>query len=360
MIRHNLVLALITVVLLLAAGFIALYELREPPLARLREAMSCLETARAAQADRWAADSYISAQRNLLDGQHAMARVNAGWWPFESYRVADSLLGESIRFSNLAISQAQSNQANHKIEIETGIARLSDSLEVWRDILDETLPSSEDELLYRSAFFKSQLSINMLKKNQHDAARKYADTLRILLDSLQKSHRQNGSADKLWIRRSQDWLAKTVEKSKASKEKVIIVDKSRHYIYVISDGRVSDSMTCDLGYNSGHQKRVMGDGATPEGMYSVTRINLGSKFYKAMLLNYPNADDRQRFQSNLSTGIIPSNSQIGGLIEIHGHGGTGRDWTDGCVAVTDQDMDRLLKIAVVGTPVTIVRRWEKR
>ena len=47
-------------------------------------------------------------------------------------------------------------------------------------------------------------------------------------------------------------------------------------------------------------------------------------------------------------------AKIGGLIEIHGNGGKGIDWTEGCVALTDREMDTVFKIVRVGTPVTII------
>jgi L,D-peptidoglycan transpeptidase YkuD (ErfK/YbiS/YcfS/YnhG family) len=52
--------------------------------------------------------------------------------------------------------------------------------------------------------------------------------------------------------------------------------------------------------------------------------------------------------------VVPANAGIGSLIEIHGEGGQGRDWTDGCVALSNSDMDRVFSHARVGTPVTIV------
>jgi lipoprotein-anchoring transpeptidase ErfK/SrfK len=51
---------------------------------------------------------------------------------------------------------------------------------------------------------------------------------------------------------------------------------------------------------------------------------------------------------------VPDGTGPGSLIEIHGHGGTGRDWTDGCVALSNEDMDQLFSRVRVGTPVTIV------
>ena len=77
-------------------------------------------------------------------------------------------------------------------------------------------------------------------------------------------------------------------------------------------------------------------------------------FYKALLLDYPNAEDRAEFNRARRSGDLPPSAGIGGLIEIHGEGGRGRDWTRGCAAVTNRDMDELFARVGVGTPVTIV------
>jgi L,D-peptidoglycan transpeptidase YkuD (ErfK/YbiS/YcfS/YnhG family) len=56
----------------------------------------------------------------------------------------------------------------------------------------------------------------------------------------------------------------------------------------------------------------------------------------------------------VKSGTVPRRAGIGSLIEIHGDGGQGRDWTDGCVALDNRDMDRVFARASVGTTVTIV------
>jgi murein L,D-transpeptidase YafK len=96
--------------------------------------------------------------------------------------------------------------------------------------------------------------------------------------------------------------------------------------------------------------------ATPEGMYKITQKFDGSKtkYYKALLLDYPNEEDKEKFRSEIQHGSLPASAKIGGLIEIHGNGGKGIDWTEGCIALTDTEMDVIFKIAKVGTPVTII------
>ena len=121
-----------------------------------------------------------------------------------------------------------------------------------------------------------------------------------------------------------------------------------------------DTYACELGRNPAYQKRYAGDGATPEGKYTVVDVKAqGSKYYKALVLDYPNGRDRERYAENKATGTIPPGTGPGGHIEIHGMGGRGLDWTDGCVALTDRDMDDIMKLAGVGTPVTIVRKSDR-
>jgi murein L,D-transpeptidase YafK len=79
-----------------------------------------------------------------------------------------------------------------------------------------------------------------------------------------------------------------------------------------------------------------------------------TKYYKALLLNYPNDEDTARFNAEIANGSLPPSAKIGGLIEIHGEGGRGIDWTEGCVALTNREMDLVYRYVKVGTPVTIV------
>jgi murein L,D-transpeptidase YafK len=79
-----------------------------------------------------------------------------------------------------------------------------------------------------------------------------------------------------------------------------------------------------------------------------------SRYHRALLLDYPNAADRERFAAAKRRGEIPRGAGIGGLIEIHGEGGRGQNWTEGCVALSNRDMDDLFRRVGTGTRVTIV------
>ncbi len=107
-----------------------------------------------------------------------------------------------------------------------------------------------------------------------------------------------------------------------------------------------------LGFNGLSDKLHSGDDATPEGRYQITKKIPASRFYKALLINYPNEEDRRRFASAKQRREIPYWVGIGGLVEIHGGGED--SLTRGCVSVDDKVMDELFAMVSVGTPVTIV------
>ena len=358
--RGVIILAPVGIILALIAGMIAVKELRNPPLEKLHFALTSLDAARRINAPDLAGAQFQLAEKNLTAGQKCLNDIQRSWWPFGSYRCADSLLSESIRLSTLAGQNAEKKQISRNGEIRHHIGSLKDSLAMWQDVLSKSLPRIEDELLMRPAISNLQLAESMLQRNQHQAAEQYADSVRALFAELADSRQRHSEARQTWLQKSRDWTTKTVGQSHQTGKPAVIVDKSRHFLFILSSGKVVDSMKCDLGYNSGYQKRMAGDGATPEGMYAITHINNQSRYYRAMMLNYPNANDRERFKRNRSSGQIPASSTIGGLIEIHGHGGTGKDWTDGCVAVSDRDMDQLVRRIPAGTPVTIVGSWEAR
>lgn len=152
------------------------------------------------------------------------------------------------------------------------------------------------------------------------------------------------------------WVDQTIDDSRKNNRYSIIVDKYSRKCFVYYNGVKQYEYNVELGKNWVGHKQVKGDKATPEGMYKVIK-KFGSnktKYYKALLLDYPNESDKAEFRKAIAQGTLPSSAKIGGLIEIHGNGGKGIDWTEGCIALTDSEMDIVYKIAREGTPVTIV------
>ncbi len=140
------------------------------------------------------------------------------------------------------------------------------------------------------------------------------------------------------------WIDSTINESAKENKNCILVDKSSRLLYLIKEGKVDSKYTIELGHNPYEDKQKEGDCCTPEGRYSIEKkIPFGeTNFYKALLINYPNKEDKAK-------------GKTGGLIEIHGFGGKGYDWTAGCVSLYNKDMDKIFSSVKKGDKVTIVK-----
>jgi lipoprotein-anchoring transpeptidase ErfK/SrfK len=152
------------------------------------------------------------------------------------------------------------------------------------------------------------------------------------------------------------WVARTLATSESASVAVVVVDKQRQRLEVYESGDPIASYPAEFGSGGIGRKLHAGDKETPEGLYRVTEVRRPgmTKYHRALMLDYPNTDDWERFRRARAQGEVPRGATIGGLIEIHGHGGKGNNWTDGCVALTNEHMDELVKLVGVGTPVAIV------
>jgi murein L,D-transpeptidase YafK len=133
----------------------------------------------------------------------------------------------------------------------------------------------------------------------------------------------------------------------------VVVQKSDHTLTLYHNEVKLKAYSVSLGDTSG-PKQQSGDRKTPEGLYVVDAKNPTSRFHRAFHLSYPNAQDRQRAQK---LGKDP-----GGDIEIHGQmkslawlGPLAHhfDWTAGCIALTNAEIDAIWPLVPVGTPVEI-------
>jgi hypothetical protein len=144
----------------------------------------------------------------------------------------------------------------------------------------------------------------------------------------------------------------TVQESRAKGTTALLVIKLEKRMVIYKKGVAAAEFDVGLGFNGLSDKLHSGDDATPEGRYQITKKIPASRFYKALLINYPNDEDRERFASAKKRREIPYWVGIGGLVEIHGGGED--SLTRGCVSVDDNVMDQLFGMVSVGTPVTIV------
>jgi murein L,D-transpeptidase YafK len=141
----------------------------------------------------------------------------------------------------------------------------------------------------------------------------------------------------------------------ALKADMVRVVKSKKRLYLIKDEQVFASFRVKFGADPKGHKVQQGDEKTPEGPYYVTYKNANSAYYKSIHISYPNAEDKENARR---LGVDP-----GGDIMIHGQPNGYEwatffiqlvNWTDGCVALTNRDMDKVWDAIDPGTPIEIL------
>ena len=140
----------------------------------------------------------------------------------------------------------------------------------------------------------------------------------------------------------------------AGKADSVVVEKGARRLTLYRGGRPMRSFLVALGFDPSGPKRVQGDGRTPEGVYRIDFRNPQSRFHRALHISYPSARDRA---AAAALGRAP-----GGDIMIHGLppayasvGASHRtyDWTEGCVALTNEEIEEIWRAVPDGTPVEI-------
>lgn len=247
------------------------------------------------------------------------------------------------------------------------------SAELKRNLMDDLKILKKESAFYDPFIKKLPLPDTLLTNNSKgvmlitEAEIAFTNGEYVLCSDLVKKSRQLLIPNHLYIEdllgkyflQYSDWknlAKKTVEDSRRKKSYAILVDKFSRECILYYSGKPKYRFTVELGKNWIGDKHHRGDKATPEGLYKVVDKKEGrhTSYHKALLLNYPNNEDIAQYNEEIKNGLISRSSHIGGHIEIHGNGGKGIDWTEGCVAISDPDMDRLYKHCRQGTPVAIV------
>jgi len=163
-------------------------------------------------------------------------------------------------------------------------------------------------------------------------------------------------ADRDRISRWQQMAKGTITWSRIHRTSAIVINKADRVLTLYRNGQKVFSYPVRLGLNGIREKQYQGDGATPEGRYRINSKNGQgqTQFYRALVLDYPNKDDRRRYQLGRKTGQIPASRAIGGQIEIHGVENELMAQTLGCVMLDNPQMALLYDRVAKGTPVTIV------
>ena len=129
----------------------------------------------------------------------------------------------------------------------------------------------------------------------------------------------------------------------------VVVQKDARKLYLLHHEKVLKSYDMGLGFAPQGHKTFEGDGKTPEGQYLINRRNPNSQFHLSVGISYPNNGDRAQAKA--------AGKRPGGDIFIHGrpwkYRKGGRDWTAGCIAVSNKEIEEIYAMVRDGTPILI-------
>ena len=256
--------------------------------------------------------------------------------------------GEQVRMAALAAkSRAQT-------DLTQQIAKIAERVRILRRLEDDI----RDKKMSTRSLVRAEMLLTEakghVKNSDWEKARRTINEAGLNVDSAVKSTRQHMArfSDSQQISRWRAQVTNAIQSSRKNGGYLIVVNKLDRELTLYKSGHQVKTYSAGMGINYLTDKLYSGDRATPEGEYKIIRKLPASKFYKALLINYPNEEDQRRFAEAKRRGEISKRTQIGGLIEIHGGGTAGL--TNGCVALDDRHMLELFNAVEVGTPVVIV------
>lgn len=327
-----------------------------PPVSKMDHAREALSQARNNKADIYSKKQFNQAKAYYDSAMVNWKKENERFIFFRDYANVSDFSELSVKIATQAEENSINSSSGLKVKLHQKIDTLNNLINKINQLFTTyPLTSEIRNRISKGKMLLKEAEIAYNKGQYLQANRKVIDSEYLLTASY-----ENASSDlenyfksfPVW----EKWVTKTINESKKNRDYSIIIDKFSRKCFVYLNGVKKFEFEAELGRNWVGDKRVKGDKATPEGMYKITKRfeSNKTKYYKALLLDYPNDEDKEKFRSEIKRGSLPPSSKIGGLIEIHGNGGKGIDWTEGCVALSDNEMDVVFKISKVGTPVTIV------
>jgi len=298
---------------------------------------------------------YLSSLR-LAKGKLIKEKAKFGW--FRDYKEVQAEFQAVLKRGQTVLQSVQEEKALKSRNLTEQLEALRERTQrIWKLILTV----NETQLVRRSL---AQAEVAMMETEVLLDKKKYADLSRkIALIQFHLSQAEEAVfsileryADEVQVETWRRWAMETISESRKKGTTAILITKLERTLTVYREGKVAATYNIGLGKYGLSDKLHAGDEATPEGRYKVIKKLPQSRFYKALLIDYPNDEDKKEFSQAKKRGLIPRRAGIGGLIEIHGGGED--SLTGGCIAVEDGVMDKLFSGVSIGTPVTIIGSLE--
>lgn len=350
------------IIAFITSGFIALVILimikavPKPPVGDIELAMETLSMAGSSKAGTYSKKLYTESREAFDSAMAIWERENERFIFFRDYEKVQTLARLSAKKAKMAAESSVSNSTNLRIKLKEKIDTLNHTV----CLIDQLFGRYPIQSEIRSRISKGKMllkegEVSYSKGQYLTANRKITDAdylLTSVYSNITEEVRYYFKSFPEWKR----WVQTAINESRKNNSWSVIVDKFSRKCYLYLGGVKKYEFEAELGRNWVGDKQKSGDKATPEGNYKIIRKYQGREtpYHKALSIDYPNAEDKERFRQAVTKGILPASARIGGGIEIHGGGGKGVDWTEGCVALTNSEIDLVFNLVKVGTPVIIV------
>jgi L,D-peptidoglycan transpeptidase YkuD (ErfK/YbiS/YcfS/YnhG family) len=327
-----------------------------PPTEEMHNARETLSRAGHDKADTYSKKNYSEAKAAYDSAMAVWKRENKRFIFLRNYDKVEMYAKLSTKKASQATESSQSNSNSLKTKLKEKISSLNKTRSDIEKLFGRYPMSSEIRNRISKGSLLLQEGEDAYRKGQYlPADRKITEAeylLSVVYENATAELKDYFKSYPIW----KQWIQSAIIESRTNRGYSIIVDKFSRKCFVYLSGEKKYEFDAELGRNWVGNKRRMGDKATPEGIYKIVNKFQGrqTEYYKSLSLDYPNARDKERFKTEISKGTLPSSAKIGGGIEIHGGGGKGADWTEGCIALTNSEIDLVFSIIKVGTSVTIV------
>ena len=345
--------AVIFIAAVIYSAFI--YTTNKPPVEEINLARESLALAKNKLAGRYANETLKEAERLYKWSMKEWETQNGKFFVFRDYSLTRELALKSTDKSTNAGKEAKNVKDKLQNKVQSELTILKNQIAKFEKyykhlVLGRSIINTFNK--GKTRFLEAQIEY---KKSDFQQAAKLAKNASESISQAEKSaHFKLNEFYKdypLWQKNTT--LAYNLSKKGQT---VILVDKIQSTLIILKGGKEFKTFPAEFGSSWMGDKLFEGDKATPEGVYKVVEKKSKSKtkYYKALLINYPNNEDQKRYDRMVKSGEISRKTGIGSLIEIHGDGGKGVHWTDGCVALENKEMDVVFSQSTVNTPVIIV------
>lgn len=330
--------------------------MNRPPVKEVKSYLEVISKAKKLNADLYSPEYYNSAEKKYRLALKEWKLQNNKFFLLRNYsKVKEIILVATIKAQE-AVASSGTNKDSIKMKYLKEAEMLKKKLDNYHDLFIRLPLKVNVRKNYEFGKLSLEEGLNDYGKGDYIKAIKKLNEGKTKISSADLEVNKLLKEYFISFPKWRSWADQTIRKSAQNNCYALVVDKIQHKGYLYYDGRQVKEYDVEFGRNWIGDKEYAGDNATPEGMYRVTgkKGSGSSRYHKALMINYPNDEDRVRFIEKKRKGLLTRGSSLGGLIEVHGDGGKHSDWTSGCVALRDENMDELFSRMSSGSPVTIV------